>query len=159
MKTRGFTLIELIMILILTGVLAVAVMPRFFDRNTFDARGFQDEVLAALRFAQKSAIAQRRDVCVTFASNNVTLTIAISASPSTCVTGTKDANTTDLASPSGTTPYQVTGRTSSVVFQSTPTNFKFNALGQPQPNSRQTIQVVGAANTITIEQETGYVHQ
>lgn len=159
MKNRGFTLIELVMVLILVGILAVTALPRFFDRSTFDARGFHDETLAALRYAQKTAIAQRRDVCVTFTSNSVTLTVAKFASPSTCVTGIKDSNTTDLVSPAGVSPYQVTGRTSTVAFQSTPTSFKFNALGQPQPNSKKTIQVSGAANSITIEQETGYVHQ
>ncbi len=154
MKTRGFTLVELIMILVLTGVLAVAALPRFFDRQTFDSRGFYDETLAVLRYAQKSAIAQRRAVCVTFTASSVVLTIAANPSPSTCATGPAIA----LASPTGVTPFQVTAR-SGVTYSATPANFEFNALGQPQPNNKKTIQVSGVPGTITIEQDTGYVHQ
>ncbi|TFW10297.1 prepilin-type N-terminal cleavage/methylation domain-containing protein [Oxalobacteraceae bacterium OM1] len=158
MNSRGFTLIELIMVMLLTGILAVVALPRLFDRNTFDTRGFHDEVLAALRYAQKTAIAQRRDVCVAFTSNSVTLTIATAPSPATCGTAVA-SDSMNLAGPTGTSPYKVSGKTSSVLFVATPSGFKFNALGQPSPNSRQSMQVSGAANSITVEQETGYVHQ
>ena len=63
---RGFTLIELVMVLVLAGVLAVFAAPRLFSTGDFNARGFQDETLSLLRYAQKAAIAQRRTVCVTF---------------------------------------------------------------------------------------------
>ena len=74
----GFTLIELITVLILVGILAVTALPRMFDRNTFESRGFFDETKSILRYAQKSAIAQRRDVCVTFAGTGAALRIAYS---------------------------------------------------------------------------------
>jgi MSHA pilin protein MshC len=149
----GFTLIELVMVLILVGVLAVAVMPRFFDRAVFDARGFQDETLAALRYAQKEAVAQRRTVCITFSSTGVTLTVAANAGTATC---TPSVN---LAGPNGTSPFSIASRSAAVKYQGVPANFSFNALGQPQPNTRQTIQIVGMASAITVEQDTGYVHQ
>ncbi len=66
MKNSGFTLVELIVVMIIIGVLAVAALPRFFDRQTFDARGFADATQAMLRYAQKAAIAQRRNVCASF---------------------------------------------------------------------------------------------
>ena len=47
----GFTLIELIMVLVIVGVLAAVVGPRVFVTGTFDARGFHDETLALMRFA------------------------------------------------------------------------------------------------------------
>ena len=152
MNARGFTIIELVMVLILVGILAVNALPRFFDRNTFDSRGFHDQTLAALRYAQKSAIAQRRNVCITFTSKSVTLTIASAAGASASC----DKN---LDNPAGSSPFTITGRTSGVVFQTVPTNFSFNALGQPQPNSTQTVQVSGVPYKITVEKETGYVHQ
>ena len=44
----GFTLIELITVLILVGILAVTALPRMFDRNTFESRGFFDETTLVL---------------------------------------------------------------------------------------------------------------
>jgi MSHA pilin protein MshC len=60
----GFTLIELITVMIVVGILAVAAMPRFFD-NVFDERGFHDAVKAAVQHARRVAVASRRYVCVT----------------------------------------------------------------------------------------------
>ncbi|MBK9442637.1 MAG: type II secretion system protein [Comamonadaceae bacterium] len=61
---NGFTLVELIMVIVMMGVLAVFAAPRLFDSTDFYARGFHDETLALLRYAQKAAVAQRRLVCV-----------------------------------------------------------------------------------------------
>src|ERR1019366_1189870 len=73
---RGFTLIELIMVMVIVGILAVVVAPRFFDTNVFKSRGFADQVQASLRYAQKEAIAQRSNVCVAMTTSTITLTIA-----------------------------------------------------------------------------------
>ncbi len=150
MRMRGFTLVELVMTMIVIGVLAVAAIPRFFDRQAFEARGFYDETLAALRYAQKSAIAQRRNVCVTFNSTSATVTIAsVAGSAASCSPGIP------LTGPTGATPFVVSAR-SGVAYSAVPVNFQFSALGQASVS--QTIQVTGATGSIVVEQETGYVH-
>jgi MSHA pilin protein MshC len=154
---RGFTLIELIMVIVLMGVLAVVAAPRIFNSNDFNARGFHDETLAYLRYAQKTAIAQRRTVCVTFGSNAVTLSIASAPATFDC------AAAGALKGPKGDTPVTVTAK-SGVAYASTPTAFNFDGLGQPITNlgaavGKQTIQVTGAAQSITVETATGYVHE
>ncbi|MEK7810720.1 MAG: prepilin-type N-terminal cleavage/methylation domain-containing protein, partial [Pseudomonadota bacterium] len=58
LKQRGFTLVELITVMVIVGILAVVALPRFFDKNTFDSRGYADQVISTLRFAQKVAVAQ-----------------------------------------------------------------------------------------------------
>jgi MSHA pilin protein MshC len=54
---RGYTLIELVVVLVIAGILATVVGPRFFDNPTFSERGYADELAAALRLAQKAAVA------------------------------------------------------------------------------------------------------
>src|SRR5674476_652767 len=81
---RGFTLIELVMVIVILGVLAVYAAPRMFNSGDFYARGFHDETLSILRYAQKSAIAQRRTVCVAFTTTSATLTIAATAATASC---------------------------------------------------------------------------
>lgn len=146
--SAGFTLVELVVILMLVGILAVAVMPRFLDTQAFHARGFHDETLALLRYAQKSAISHRRTVCVAFGSNSATLTIASAAGASICNTG--------LTGPQGDTPATVAA-SSGVAYVAPPTDFSFNALGQP--SVAQTIRVSGMPVSLTVEAETGYVHE
>lgn len=58
-KTRyqsGFTLTELILVMIITGILAATAAPKFIDSQIFESRGFYEEVLASLRYAQKMAV-------------------------------------------------------------------------------------------------------
>ena len=69
--SRGFTLAELVMVLVIVSVLAVAAMPAMFGRLTFDTRRFADQVRAAMQYAQKVAVAQRRNVCVTVTANSL----------------------------------------------------------------------------------------
>ncbi len=144
---RGFTMVEMITVIVILGILAAVAAPRFFDRNVFDSRGFYDQVSATLRYAQKAAIAQRRFVCVAFGANSVTLT-----------QGTTNACGGSLVSPTGQTPYTVTAP-SGVVFGTTPApvDFNFSALGRPNVG-QPSISVNGYATAIAVEAETGYVH-
>lgn len=157
---RGFTLVELVMVLVLLGVLAVFAAPRIFSQSDFEARGFHDETLALLRYAQKNAVAQRRGVCVSFTANTVSLGLLPAPERTDC------DNAGPLRGPggldSGATTARVSAR-SSVVFNPTPPNFQFDGLGRPldwagQPLATLTVQVAGAQPTITVEATTGYVH-
>ena len=152
---KGFSLVELIVTLLVVGILAVTVAPKMFAIQGFDARGFYDETMSILRYAQKTAIAQRRTVCVAFATNSATLTIASAASVTTC--------DTNLTGPNGVAPYSVTAR-NNVTYSTIPTSFNFDAKGRPIDAAGalvtiSPIQVSGNTNAITIEAETGYVHQ
>ncbi|MDE2306613.1 MAG: GspH/FimT family pseudopilin [Gammaproteobacteria bacterium] len=56
-NSRGFTLIELVLVIVIAAILAAVAGPRFFDPDTFAHRGYADALAAALRSAQKAAVA------------------------------------------------------------------------------------------------------
>lgn len=142
---RGFTLVELIMTMVIVGIISVVAIPRLFGADVFKSRGFADQVQASLRYAQKVAIAQHRYVCAAFTTNSITLTI-----------GATNTCGTNLASPSGGATYSIAAP-SGIAFSAIPAGFYFDALGKPSLG--QPIAIVGATNSITVEAETGYVHQ
>ena len=141
-KQRGFTMVELITVMIIVGIMAAVAAPKFFDNTAYQNRGAADQVKAALRFAQKAAIAERLQ--------SVSVTIAALSSSSNCnlvISG-----------------YSVTCNISNSVTVSPalPQTYYFNSKGEPVSStgtvypSTQSITVGGI--TDTIEQETGYVH-
>lgn len=159
---RGFTLIELIMVIVMLGVLAVFAAPRIFNSNDFNARGFHDETLAFLRYAQKTAIAQRRTVCVAFSQSapaSAKLTIASAAASNVCDTSLTGPNKSCVGGPTG--PQGCITAASGVSYSASPATLKFDGLGQPAAASL-TVRVansdVAISQAVTIEPATGYVH-
>jgi len=69
----GFTLVELIAVIVVLGILSAIAVPRLTDRSVFQARGFEDEVFAALRHARALAVASGCEVQVSIAGNGYTL--------------------------------------------------------------------------------------
>lgn len=79
----GFTMVELIVTMVIIGIMSVVVVPRMSLVGGFDSRGMRDQTIATLRYAQKSAIAQRRHICAVIDNSDITLTIASSFSTTT----------------------------------------------------------------------------
>jgi len=153
---RGFTLVELVTVLMLIGILGVVAVPRLLDMNQFSTRGARDVVGASLRHAQKSAIAMRRNVCVSVSGASMNMRYASTS-------GVNQACNTDLVNPANGQPYSATANALPAPITGT-VNVIFDAQGRPlsAPStprvSALTITVTGHATPIIIEPETGTVH-
>lgn len=150
--TPGFTLVELVVVLVVTGILGAVAVPRFFDRQVFDGRAFFDQTVAMLRYGQASAIAQRRDVFVNLDAGSGTI----------CLSYVADATCSNAASglinPADQQRFLKTAPDGTAFGASA--SFAFSALGRPAPNITRVLAMRAGALTrsITVEQETGYVH-
>lgn len=142
------------MVLILVGILAVAVIPRFADKSAFDERGFFDQTIGMVRYAQKVAIAQRRDVFVNTTTNTICLTYVADFTCDTAGAVNQVINPADNAwfKRDATKVGQAGGSFAAA------TSFSFSALGRPSAGSAINLTSTGPVQTIKVEAETGYVH-
>ena len=69
-EQAGFTVIELVVVLVILGVLAAVAAPRFFDSAAFLERGYYEELAMALKYSQKLAVATGCPVRVTIAAGS-----------------------------------------------------------------------------------------
>jgi MSHA pilin protein MshC len=146
--TGGFTIVELVVTITILGLLAAITVPRFMGASGFQSRGFYDSAKSVVRFAQKTAIAWRRDVFVC-----VTATKVSAGTAAGCATPIINP-VTGAALDTGDAPSGVT---------LTLAAFSFDSAGRPNPNAAVTITLTSTipddpVRLIVVERETGYVH-
>lgn len=88
-RQKGFTLVELIATILIIALIAAVGTPMFFNINAFREGGFLEETRAAVRYAQKLAVASGCAVQVQVSGNGYTLSQVpsgayVATSPATC---------------------------------------------------------------------------
>lgn len=144
--TQGFTMIELVIVIVLLGILSVTVLPRLSGSSEFRIAQLRDEVAAAVRFAQKTAVSHRRKVCIDVSGDELSLRIAQTHA---------GACDTALAIPGGAATVRVNGVSLSVI----PTTLVIEPSGQVVGNGSLTYEfsIGGGEYTLTLWAETGHV--
>lgn len=134
----GFTLIELVLVLVIIGILSASALSRL-NFAGHDAAGCAETVKASIRLAQKLAIAQRAPATPVTVSVNGDCAVSVAGESYPALNSVSVANAGTVA---------------------------FNGLGQPSVGgvlmtAVRTFIVSGGdvARYICLEAETGYVHE
>lgn len=148
----GFTLVELVVVIALTGVMVAVAVPKFANGDIFETRGDAGLLSSTLRYAQKTAIAQRRNVYV----------ILNNAVPDTVSLCFDTACNQAVINPETTAAYVFTS-SKNVDITSDNASVGFDALGRVVPNSTVNYKATNKKNnaqsvTVTVEADTGYIH-
>lgn len=163
-RRAGFSTVELIVVIVIAGILAAFVVPRFVEKDGFESRGYSDQAIAVVRHAQKTAIAQRRNVSVVITGERIAACYVAG-----CGVGQRVVAPFNLNAASGVSAtnclndatWLCAGRPDGVSsLGSTAVEIVFNGLGRPDTGATITIPGAGAGDVtrqIVIEAETGYV--
>ncbi|GHF82851.1 type II secretion system protein [Thalassotalea marina] len=60
---KGFTMIELVVVIIILAILSATVIPRWFSSRGFEEYTYKDELIVTLRAVQLKAMQQAFDLC------------------------------------------------------------------------------------------------
>ena len=128
--SRGFTLVELIMVIVLISIIAVSVIPKFWDTSAFSLEGGAAMVVADIRYTQELAMSSHTSKTITFATDDTFYTV--------------NSQTMNLPSR---------------VSISSGATFTFNSLGEPTTGGGSSVEIQAGSSTktITVESYTGRV--
>jgi MSHA pilin protein MshC len=150
--SKGFTLVELVIAILLVGILAVVGGSRFMAIGGFTERFFLDETLGAVRYAQKLAVATGCDTQVDFSANSFSLEQRVS-----CSSG---SYTQSVPHPGNGAMTYTGSAPSGIGLASDVDPLVFDALGRALDGSTTSdVMITVGARTIAVAGETGFARE
>jgi MSHA pilin protein MshC len=143
-KQHGFTLVELVMVIVLLAIVSATALPRFFSKTVFEERVLFDDTLSAARYAQKLSVATGCKTVFSISANQYQLLQGASC------------NTLPFTSPV-TNPAKggaYTGQQDGISMTATHADSTFDALGTADVDNTITI----GARTFAIIAATGFTY-
>ena len=137
---RGFSTIELIMVIVIAGIMMAVALPKLGVVNTIDLESVTRQVKSDIHYTQEMAMSKYRKTTITFAS---------------------DSNTYSITS-SGSNESKKLPERSKAIFNAVGTGttnleFAFNSSGEPVTGAGGTLRITseGSYNEIVVENMTG----
>lgn len=176
LAARGFTMVELVVVIVLVGILGAVATARYGDGGGFDAAAYAEQTRTMLRYGQKIAVAQRRPVHVVFGNERIGLCF-----DSTCAgdkrvlaPGGRNSGSKATVASCAAADWYCEGTPDNLAYAlqgASPGNFFFDGLGRPfaaaDPIPVTTSSFAGLVlrvsggginRDITVTPETGYVY-
>ena len=152
--SKGFTIVELVVTIIILGVIASVAGPRFFGTSSYEAMGFSQTLSTSLGYAQKLAMSTGCHTRVAIVSDSLNL-----------YQGNSSCTDSDLTR----NVQRVTGGNFSEAVPGALSvdsmDIYFDTRGRPREyadgallTSTKTVNVDGGARQVKIEAETGFVY-
>ncbi len=147
---RGFTLVELVVVLVAAGILAAVFLPRLSQRAAYEERVFTAELVSIARHAQQQAMMRGAGVTVTLVLDSTNAQYGIRMDDGT--------GPVWLTHPDGR-PFPVP-YPDGISTAPDPVQVSYNALGHTTANSAVAVTVssAGGSRSLCIE-PTGYAHE
>ncbi|QDC43428.1 prepilin-type N-terminal cleavage/methylation domain-containing protein [Methylophilus medardicus] len=149
---KGFTLVELVVVIAVMAVLVAISAPRFANGDIFETRGDAGLLSSTIRYAQKTAVAQRKNVFVLHTEANpdvVRLCFDLACNQA-------------VINPETAGAYVFTSA-KNVDIRAQNASLGFDALGRAVPDAASSYTVTNRKNNaqsviINVEANTGYIH-
>ncbi len=132
---RGFTLLELVVVMAVLAIIAVLALPGAADRLAQAQRNARDELRVLIEHARDSAHAQRRDTCVVFSGTLAAARYATAGGCNGAPLAWAAGGNAAVAAPAGVT-------------FSGPAQLRFDARGRPTASTDQIVGVGALSLTV-----------
>lgn len=147
-RARGYTLVELIVVIMLIGIVSSVAASRLFGSNDLKARAYANSLAQVLAAGQRIAIAQRTTLYARVATAPGGLSLCLDLA---CTRPVAPAPGDDavLAAPAG------------MGLQASTTAFSYDSLGRPSFGTALTLTVLASDGSstgmgVTVQPETGH---
>ncbi len=152
---QGFTLLELIVVIIIIGVLSVTVLPRFMDSKGFEEYSYRGEIITKLRAIQLRAMQEESSRCVALNDKHF-------GEPSSCDVNTGAFNFSSDYGQDIEDVLEIKVQSNHSVTFSMKTGsvpFSFDKLGRPVGCSGKCeIRITGSEELLVIIESEGFIH-
>lgn len=162
-KKSGFTLIELVIVIILLGILAATAIPKLVGNNGFEAQAYRDQLLQLLKTVQQQAMSCDDDCRKnvggnartdnSYACNKVIIESNRFGIPADC----NDTGLPDSFNPPQLGISQTEADSSAIRFSSH--TIEFDPLGVASSCAGCDISIIGEQTLLIRIESQGYIHE